>query len=104
MRRISLPGGTQVVVADTVGFIRDLPHELVAAFQSTLTEAREATLLLHVVDASDPRRDEHIAQVNEVLSQIGAQSIPQILVYNKIDRLARGSAVERGPEGEVGAV
>jgi GTP-binding protein HflX len=104
VRRISLPGGTQVVVADTVGFIRDLPHELVAAFQSTLTEAREATLLLHVVDASDPRRDEHIAQVNEVLAQIGAQSIPQILVYNKIDRLARGSAVERGPEGEVGAV
>ena len=104
VRRISLPGGTQVVVADTVGFIRDLPHELVAAFQSTLTEAREATLLLHVVDASDPRRDEHIAQVNEVLAQIGAQSIPQILVYNKIDRLARGSAVGRGPEGEVGAV
>lgn len=104
VRRISLPGGTQVVVADTVGFIRDLPHELVAAFQSTLTEAREATLLLHVVDASDPRRDEHIAQVNEVLAQIGAQSIPQILVYNKIDRLVRGSSVERGPEGEVGAV
>ena len=104
VRRITLPGGTQAVVADTVGFIRDLPHELVAAFQSTLTEAREATLLLHVVDASDPRRDEHIAQVNEVLEQIGAQSIPQILVYNKIDRLARGSAVERGPEGAVGAV
>ncbi len=59
----TLPGGTPMVVADTVGFIRELPHELVAAFQSTLTEAREATLLLHVVDASDPRRDEHIAQV-----------------------------------------
>jgi GTP-binding protein HflX len=104
VRRIALPGGTQVVVADTVGFIRDLPHELVAAFQSTLTEARAATILLHVVDASDPRREEHIGQVNEVLSQIGAQSIPQILVYNKIDRLARQSAVERGPEGEVSAV
>ena len=103
VRRVTLPGGTQAVVADTVGFIRDLPHELVAAFQSTLTEAREATLLLHVVDASDPRRDEHIVQVNEVLAQIGAESIPQILVYNKIDRVIRGSAVERGPEGEVGA-
>ena len=104
VRRVTLPGGTLVVAADTVGFIRELPHELVAAFQSTLTEAREATLLLHVVDASDARRDEHIAQVNEVLAQIGAQSIPQILVYNKIDRLGRASAVERGPEGEVGAV
>ena len=61
-----------VVVADTVGFIRELPHELVAAFQSTLTEAREATLLLHVVDVSDPRRDEHIDEVNRVLAEIGA--------------------------------
>lgn len=104
VRRLTLPGGTQAVAADTVGFIRELPHELVAAFQSTLTEAREATLLVHVIDASDPRRQEHIAQVNEVLSQIGASSIPQILVYNKIDRLARASAVERDSEGEVSAV
>src|SRR5437762_8480727 len=64
VRRVTLPGGTAVVAADTVGFIRELPHELVAAFQSTLTEARAATLLLHVVDASDPRRDEQIGQVN----------------------------------------
>ena len=63
VRRVSLPGGTPVVIADTVGFIRALPHELVAAFQSTLTEAREATLLLHVIDASDARRAEHMAQV-----------------------------------------
>ena len=104
VRRVTLPGGTLVVAADTVGFIRELPHELVAAFQSTLTEAREATLLLHVVDASDARRDEHIAQVNEVLAQIGAQAIPQILVYNKIDRLGRAPGVERGPEGAVSAV
>ncbi|MGH8299132.1 MAG: ribosome rescue GTPase HflX [Steroidobacteraceae bacterium] len=95
VRRITLPGGTPVVAADTVGFIRELPHELVAAFQSTLTEAREATLLLHVIDASDPRRDEHIAQVNEVLAEIGADSIPQIIVYNKIDRLQRPAAIER---------
>ena len=99
VRRITLPGGTAVVAADTVGFIRELPHELVAAFQSTLTEAREATLLLHVIDASDPRRDEHIAQVNEVLAQIGADCIPQIIVYNKIDRLQRPAAVERDETG-----
>ena len=104
VRRITLPGGTLAVAADTVGFIRELPHELVAAFQSTLTEAREATLLLHVVDASDPRRDEHIAQVNDVLAQIGAQRIPQILVYNKIDRLERAPRAERGAEGTVAAV
>jgi GTPase len=98
VRRITLPGGTAVVAADTVGFIRELPHELIAAFQSTLTEAREATLLLHVIDASDPRRDEHIAQVNEVLAEIGADAIPQIVVYNKIDRLQQQAAdVERPP-------
>jgi GTP-binding protein HflX len=104
VRRITLPGGTPVVAADTVGFIRELPHELVAAFQSTLTEAREATLLLHVIDASDPRRDEHIAQVNEVLEEIGADSIPQIIVYNKIDRLQRPAAIERDEAGSPSAV
>ncbi len=104
VRRITLPGGTPVVAADTVGFIRELPHELVAAFQSTLTEAREATLLLHVIDASDPRRDEHIAQVNEVLAEIGADSIPQIIVYNKIDRLPRPAAIERDEGGMPSAV
>ena len=103
VRRITLPGGTPVVAADTVGFIRELPHELVAAFQSTLTEAREATLLLHVVDASDPRRDEHIAQVDAVLTQIGAQEIPQILVYNKIDRLDFGPRVDRDAQGQATA-
>jgi GTPase len=104
VRRMTLPGGTPVVAADTVGFIRELPHELVAAFQSTLTEAREATLLLHVIDASDPRRDEHIAQVNEVLAEIGAGSIPQIIVYNKIDRLLRPAAIERDDTGAPSAV
>jgi len=104
VRRITLPGGTPVVAADTVGFIRELPHELVAAFQSTLTEARAATLLLHVIDASDPRRDEHIAQVNEVLAEIGADAIPQIIVYNKIDRLQRAAAIERDEAGMPSAV
>jgi GTP-binding protein HflX len=104
VRRITLPGGTPVVVADTVGFIRALPHELVAAFQSTLTEAREATLLLHVVDASDARRAEHMQQVDAVLAEIGAQAIPQIVVYNKIDRLELGPRIDRDADGRVAAV
>jgi GTP-binding protein HflX len=86
VRRIALPGGS-VVLADTVGFVRDLPHELVAAFRSTLSEAREADLLLHVIDAADPHRDERIAQVDAVLEEIGAGDIPQLLVFNKIDRI-----------------
>jgi GTP-binding protein HflX len=104
VRRITLPGGTPVVAADTVGFIRELPHELVAAFQSTLTEAREATLLLHVVDASDPRRDDHIAQVDAVLQEIGAAEIPQVLIYNKIDRLGFEPRVDRDAAGRATAV
>ena len=104
VRRIRLPGGTPAVVADTVGFIRDLPHELVAAFRSTLTEAREATVLLHVVDASDPRRSERMEQVNAVLEEIGAGEIPQILVYNKIDRLQAAARIERDADGRVSSV
>jgi GTPase len=88
VRRIALPGGG-AVLADTVGFVRDLPHELVAAFRSTLSEAREADLLLHVVDAADPLREERIRQVDEVLADIGAGDLPQLLVFNKIDRLER---------------
>jgi GTP-binding protein HflX len=86
VRRIELPGGA-VVLADTVGFVRDLPHELVAAFRSTLSEAREADLLLHVIDAADPQREDRIAQVDAVLQEIGAGDLPQVLVYNKIDRI-----------------
>ena len=104
VRRLTLPGGTAVVAADTVGFIRELPHELVAAFQSTLTEARAATLLMHVVDASDGRRDEHIAEVDAVLEEIGAQEIPQIIVYNKIDRLELEPRIDRDAEGRAQAV
>lgn len=74
-----------LVLADTVGFIRDLPHDLVAAFRSTLAEARDADLLLHVVDASDPERDDRMADVDSVLHEIGAGDLPQVLVYNKID-------------------
>ncbi|MCA1714922.1 MAG: GTPase HflX [Gammaproteobacteria bacterium] len=86
VRRVDLPGGG-LVLADTVGFVRDLPHELVAAFRSTLSEAREADLLLHVIDAADPLREERIAQVDVVLEEIGAGDIPQLLVYNKIDKI-----------------
>jgi GTP-binding protein HflX len=104
VRRIVLPGATTVVVADTVGFIRELPHELVAAFQSTLTEAREATLLLHVVDVADPRRDEHIHEVNRVLAEIGAGDLPQILVFNKIDRIEAAPRIDRDEAGRASHV
>jgi GTP-binding protein HflX len=104
VRRIRLPGGATVVAADTVGFIRALPHELVAAFQSTLTEARAATLLLHVVDASNPSRDEQIAHVDTVLAEIGASAIPHILVYNKIDRLQSAPRIDRDADGRATAV
>jgi GTP-binding protein HflX len=104
VRSIVLPGNTKVVVADTVGFIRELPHELVAAFQSTLTEAREATLLLHVVDVSDPRREEHIDEVNRVLADIGAGDLPQILVFNKIDRIESAAHADRDDNGRISHV
>jgi GTP-binding protein HflX len=76
-----------LTLADTVGFIRHLPHDLVAAFRSTLAEAREADLLLHVVDAADPERELRVTQVQQVLADIGAADLPQLMVFNKIDRL-----------------
>jgi GTP-binding protein HflX len=85
VRRVKLAGVGEVVLADTVGFVRALPHELVAAFRSTLQEARDADLLLHVVDASDPLRDERIDQVRVVLKGIGAGEIRELLIFNKID-------------------
>jgi GTPase len=85
VRRVPLARVGEVVLADTVGFIRDLPHELIAAFHSTLQEAKDADLLLHVVDAHDPERDARIEQVREVLRGIGAGQIPELLVFNKID-------------------
>ncbi len=86
VRRLDL-GGDEVLLADTVGFVRDLPHELVAAFRATLTETREASLLLHVVDASDPHHADRMAQVETVLEQIGAGEVPRIEVYNKADQI-----------------
>ena len=92
VRRVKLAGVGEVVLADTVGFVRSLPHELVAAFRSTLQEARDADLLLHVVDASDPLRDERILQVREVLRGIGAGDIRELLVFNKVDLLEASQA------------
>ncbi|MFN6995994.1 MAG: GTPase HflX [Aquincola tertiaricarbonis] len=104
-RQLYLPqlGGT-VSLSDTVGFIRDLPHKLVEAFRATLQEAAEADLLLHVVDASSPQLAEQLDEVDRVLAEIDAERIPQILVYNKLDRLDEATrprvlvdAVERAP-------
>ena len=89
VRRLELPEGREVILADTVGFVRDLPHELIAAFRSTLQEAREADLILHMIDASDPHRWQRVRQVNAVLKQLDADRVPQIRVYNKIDKLDR---------------
>jgi len=89
-------GGANVVLSDTVGFIRDLPHALVAAFQATLEETAQADLLLHVVDSAGEDRDAQIEAVNQVLAEIGAAEVPQILVWNKIDLTRAAAAVERG--------
>jgi len=93
-RRMHLGEAGNVVLSDTVGFIRELPTQLVAAFRATLEETIHADLLLHVVDAVSPVRDEQILQVNQVLAEIGADHIPQILVWNKIDVGVRGPGVE----------
>ena len=97
--------GSQVVVSDTVGFIRDLPTSLIAAFRATLEETVQADLLLHVVDSASPVRDMQASEVNKVLGEIGAQNVPQVLVYNKIDLAndGRGFApgVERDEYGKI---
>ncbi len=91
LRRVEWPETGPLVLADTVGFIRHLPHDLVAAFKATLEETRDAQLLLHVIDASDPRRDDNIEQVEQVLRDIGADDVPCLRVYNKTDRLTDAS-------------
>jgi GTP-binding protein HflX len=103
-RRVHAAGGARVVLSDTVGFIRRLPHTLVAAFRATLEETIHADLLLHVVDASSEDRDAQIAAVNQVLEEIGARAIPQILVMNKIDRTPLTPRVERDEYGRISRV
>ena len=87
LRRVEIADAGPVILADTVGFIKQLPHDLVAAFRSTLEETKQSHLLLHLIDASNPERDERIMQVNEVLAEIGADDVEQIEIYNKIDLL-----------------
>ena len=94
-RRVYIEGSGQVVLSDTVGFIRHLPHSLIAAFRSTLEETAQADLLLHVVDANSSERFDQIAEVNKVLLEIGAQHIPQILIFNKIDLQDLPAGVQR---------
>jgi GTP-binding protein HflX len=104
-RRLYLGDGAgNVVVSDTVGFVRELPHQLVAAFRATLEETIHADLLLHVVDGSSPVRNEQIEQVNEVLREIGADHIPQILVWNKIDAAGLEPGVERDEYDKISRV
>ena len=91
-------------MSDTVGFIRGLPHQLIAAFKSTLDETAEADLLLHVIDAASPARDEQIAEVDRVLAEIGAAHVPRILVFNKIDLTGRSPEAVRDPRDSIVAV
>jgi GTP-binding protein HflX len=99
LRRVELPVGGSMVLVDTVGFVRDLPHELVAAFQSTLEETRESRLLLHVIDCSDPLHLARIEDVNAVLKQIGGSELPLVQVYNKADILGVPPRVDRADTG-----
>jgi GTP-binding protein HflX len=89
-RRLRFPRDREVIVTDTVGFIRDLPEDLVAAFRATLEELHDADLLLHVVDAADPRMDDRAGAVEAILRDLGLADKPRLLVLNKIDRLAPG--------------
>jgi GTPase len=101
LRKLDLPDNQSVVLADTVGFIRHLPHDLVAAFRATLQETLEADLLLHVIDAHDERLEDNRAQVNDVLAEIGAGEVPQIEVYNKVDLLEREAGIDYDAEGNI---
>ncbi len=100
-RRLYLGDAGHVILSDTVGFIRDLPHSLVAAFEATLEETAIADLLLHVVDSASPDRDQQIHAVNIVLKEIGAADVPQVVVWNKIDATAAVAGVDRDEYGKI---
>ena len=104
LRRLDLPGAEPIVLADTVGFVSRLPHELVAAFRSTLRETCEASLLLHVIDAGHPDRDDIIAQVDAVLTEISTTEVPCLRIFNKIDLTGESPRLERDAEGQPRAV
>jgi GTPase len=103
-RKLYLPEAGSLVISDTVGFIRDLPHTLIAAFRATLEETVHADLLLHVVDAANPARDEQMSEVNKVLTEIHADAIPQIVVFNKVDLTGAGPSAERDEYGRISRV
>jgi GTP-binding protein HflX len=103
-RKMFAEGAGEIVVSDTVGFIRHLPHSLVAAFRSTLEETVQADLLLHVVDASNPNRDDQISEVNKVLAEIDAGDIPQLLVFNKVDLTDTPAGAQRDDYGRIARV
>jgi GTP-binding protein HflX len=103
-RRVWVEGAGQVVISDTVGFIRDLPHGLVAAFRATLEETVRADLLLHVVDSASPARARESEDVNKVLAEIGADAIPQLAVWNKTDLSGLAPSVERDEYGRISRV
>ena len=100
-RKLYIPDTGPIILSDTVGFIKHLPHALVEAFGATLEEAVQADLLLHIVDVASSNRDEQIAQVNKVLTEIGAQDVPQILVLNQIDRIGMEAGLERDEYGRI---
>ncbi len=100
-RKLYIPDAGPMVISDTVGFIKHLPHALVEAFGATLEEAVQADLLLHIVDTASTNRDEQIAEVNKVLGEIGAQDVPQILVLNQIDRAGLDAGLERDEYGRI---
>jgi GTP-binding protein HflX len=99
LRRVDLPDQQSIILADTVGFIRDLPHDLVAAFRATLQETIEADLILHVIDSSDEQRDFYRDQVNNVIHELGAENVPQIEIMNKIDLTDQTAHVDEAHNG-----
>lgn len=103
-RKLYLAEGKSAVISDTVGFIRELPHTLVAAFRATLEETVQADILLHVIDANSPNRDAQIDEVNNILKEISADAVPQILVFNKIDLTESGKSCKRDEYGRISSV
>ena len=104
LRRLNLGAGEHCILADTVGFVNDLPHELVDAFRSTLVETREADLLLHIIDAADEEKAAKIEQVNAVLADVNATDVPQVLVFNKADLIDQKARIDYSDDGQVAAI
>lgn len=103
-RKLFIPEAGEIVMSDTVGFIKHLPHALVEAFGATLEEAAQADILLHIVDSASTNREEQIAQVNKVLNEIGAQNVHQVLVLNQIDRIGLEAGLERDEYGRINKI